>query len=224
MTPLVGVPVGKLQTALRGLLLYVLSQYAQTSIVVFEKLATAITIPSLRSSLRTVGVSAPKEVKQMKKFVFPLLAVAVVTTGLIAGRARPNQKRTSVTPSTIVFTFTDYGTDGSVLGVSRMTRRQFSDGTWKTRVELPDGTFRDSSGRITPGNLVTPAEYRAHTTDRLQDSVLGYNVVIQLDARQQAWYSPELDTLLQHVIYDKDGTLSDVLEAVEITEGEPSKP
>lgn len=159
----------------------------------------------------------------MKKIVFPLVAGAVVTTGLIVGWARPNTKRTSVTPSTIVYTFTEYGTDGSVVGVSRMTRKQFSDGTWKTRQELPDGTFRNSSGRITPGNLVTPAEYRAHTTDRVQDSVLGYNVVIYLDARQQAWYSPELDTLLKHVIYDKDGTLADVLEAVEIKEGVPSK-
>lgn len=159
----------------------------------------------------------------MKKFVFPLLAVAVVTAGLVAGRARSNQKRTSVTPSTIVFTFTEYGTDGSVVGVSRMTRKQFSDGTWTIRQELPDGTLRHSRGGITPGNLLTPAEYRAHTTDRLQDSVLGYNVVIYLDARQQAWHSPELDTLLKHVTYDKDGTLNDVLEAVEITEGEPSK-
>ena len=136
-------------------------------------------------------------------------------------RALPKQKRTSVTPSTIVSTFTEYGTDGSVVGVSRITRRQFSDGTWKIRQELPDGTFRESSGGITPGNLFTPAEYRAHTADRLQDSVLGYNVVIYLDARQQAWYSPELDTLLKHVSYDKDGTVADVVEAVEITEGEP---
>ena len=223
MIPLVGVTVGKLQAAFGGLLLYVQSKYAQSSIVAFEKLATAITIPSFRSSRRTVGVSAPKEVKPMKKLVFPLLAVAVVSAGLIAGRARPNQKRTSVTPSTIVFTFTEYGTDGSVVGVSRITRQQFSAGTWKNRQELPDGTFRESSGGITPGNLVAPAEYRAHTTDRLQDSVLGYSVVIQLDARQQAWYSPELDTLLKHVTYDKDGTLADVLEAVEITEGEPSR-
>jgi hypothetical protein len=159
----------------------------------------------------------------MKKFVFALLAVAVVAAGLIDGRARPNQKRINVTPSTIVFTFTEYGTDGSVVGVSRITRRQFSDGAWKIRQQLPDGTFRESSGGITPGNLLTPAEYRARTTDRLQDSVLGYNVVIYLNARQQAWHSPELDTLLKHVTYDKDGTLNDVLEAVEITEGEPSK-
>ena len=156
------------------------------------------------------------------KILLSVSVIVVVATGVVIGRvmARP-QKRSSVTPSTIVYKMTEYGVDGQVVAETKMTRRQYSNGEWRIFQEGPNGQTYNSRGKFSPETKPTAEEYRANTTDRLQSSLLGYSVIIQTDPSGQVWYAPDLDTKLKSVIYDENGELSSVTEATEIEVGEP---
>jgi hypothetical protein len=69
----------------------------------------------------------------------------------------------------------------------------------------------------------TIAEYERAAAEfgRREDQLLGYRVFIQKNEREEFWYAPDLDSVLKAVSYNKDGSISDVTEAISVTPGEP---
>jgi len=155
-----------------------------------------------------------------------LLVGLASVAGIFTARYRVDSKvrRTTMTPGTITSILTDYAPDGTETGSWTITRRQYSDGTWKTHIDNMNGEPFDSSGRINPASLTTPEDFAVHAVamGRRQDRVLGYRVFVQKDpSGTEVWYSPELDTVLKEVIY-KQGKLDSVTEAVSVTIGQPN--
>lgn len=161
-----------------------------------------------------------------RRLLIGFCVVLVVIGGIIAGRvrARPNV-RTNATALTIVSKVTDYGTDGSILGVYTQVRRQYSDGTWKVHLDVPGKKAFDSSGRIDVSRLLSADVYAAGalSAGQKEGQFLGYTVYVQTDPNgTEFWYAPELDTMLKEVVYSKkDGKLDTVVEAISIQLGEP---
>ncbi len=161
-----------------------------------------------------------------RKFLMGLLILLVSIGGILAGRGRANSggRRSTMTAATITSRMTDYAPNGTVNGTWVMTRRQYTDGSWKTHIDNVNGKPFDSSGRINPASLPTREDFAAHAIamGRGQDQVLGYTVFIQKDpSGTEVWYSPELDTPLKEVIY-QHGKLDTVIETVSVTLGEPN--
>jgi hypothetical protein len=161
-----------------------------------------------------------------RRILIGLMVVIVVSVGIIAGRADAGiERRSSMPPVTVVSLVTDYGTDGSILGRYRKVRRQYADGSWKTHMDNPwNGQTYESSGRVDPKKVPTAGDFanRATALGRPVDYVLGYQVFVQKEARYEVWYCPQLGTILKEVFYNKDGTLADVTEAIEIVQGPPA--
>lgn len=161
-----------------------------------------------------------------RRILIGLMVVAVVAVGIIAGRAGAGTtRRSSMPPVTVVFSVTDYGTDGSILARYRRIRHQYADGSWKIHQDNPRGGQPfNSSGRVDPKKVPTADDFANHATalGRPVDYVLGYQVFVQKEARYDVWYCPELGTILKEVFYDKDGSLDSVTEATEIVQGQPA--
>lgn len=159
-----------------------------------------------------------------RQILIGVCVLLVVAAGIIAGRVRARpQVRTSMTALTLTSKFTDYGTDGSVLGAYTQVRRQYSDGRWTLNLEGGPKTYT-SNGRINVSDLLTPGAYSAGARERgrQESQVLGYRVFIQKDPNgTEFWYCPELDTLLKEIEFSKDGKLLSVTEAVSVQLGEP---
>jgi hypothetical protein len=87
-----------------------------------------------------------------------------------------------------------------------------------------DGTPFQSSGRVNPSTVPTVEEYARASADvgRPEAQLLGYRVFIERNERDELWYSPDLAAVLKAISYNKDGSISDVTEAISVTRGEPS--
>jgi len=162
----------------------------------------------------------------MKKRLLMILVIGlVVAAGIIAGRARANRniRRTSWPAATIVLQQTEYGLKGEVLITVTLVRYQHSDGTWEQHGNRGDSKPQHSRGRVDPARVPTIAEYERAAAEfgRREDQLLGYRVFIQKNEREEFWYAPDLDAVLKAVSYNKDGSISDVTEAISVTPGEP---
>jgi hypothetical protein len=165
-----------------------------------------------------------KGTNMKRRLLLVLLIVLVSIGGLVAGRRMSSKAdRTSMTAVTITSQMTEFAPDGTSLGTRIVTRRQYADGRWKTRIDNLDGKPLESSGRIDPASLATVDEWIAHARahGRRQDQILGYTVFIQSDpSGTEIWHCPELDTPLKEVIYH-NGKASSLTEAVSVVVGQP---
>lgn len=161
-----------------------------------------------------------------RRLLMLLLIVAVVAAGIIAGRARANRnaRRASWPAVTIVSRITEYGLGGEVLHTATLVRRQHADGRWEQQINhRGNGKPFNSKGQIDPGTAPTVQEYERAAAEfgRREDQILGYRVFVQENEREAFWISPELDAVLKSISYNKDGSISDITEAVLITPGPP---
>jgi hypothetical protein len=159
-----------------------------------------------------------------RRLLFGLLIVLVSIGGLVArGQMSSKPHRTSMAAVTITSQLTEFAPDGTSLGTWTVSRRQYADGRWKTRIDNLNGKPFESSGRTDPASLATVDEWAAHARahGRKQDQILGYTVFIQRDSSgTEIWHCPELDTPLKEVIYH-NGKPSSVTEAVSVVVGHP---
>jgi hypothetical protein len=159
----------------------------------------------------------------MKKPVLMFLLIAtIIAAGLIAGHtsANRNTKRTKWPAATIISQQTEYGPNGEILSSTRIVRHQHPDGSWEQHTtNSRNGQSSRTTGRIDLSTAPTVNDYvqAAAETGRPETQLLGYRVFIQKNAREEFWYSPELDAVLKAVRYNDDGSISDVTEAVLIT-------
>ena len=161
-----------------------------------------------------------------KRLLMIVLMGVVVAAGIIAGTSRANKskKRTIWPAATIVLQLTEYGSDGEVLNTRKLVRYQHGNGTWENHMDdRGNGTPFRSSGRVNPSTRPTVEEYARAAADfgRPEAQFLGYRVFIQKDERDEFWYAPDLDAMLKEIRYNKDGSISDITEAISVTPGEP---
>jgi hypothetical protein len=162
----------------------------------------------------------------MKRILIGALVVLVIAGGIVAGRVRARPYvRTSLTALTITSKITDYGIDGAVVGVYTKIRKQYSDGSWKNRVEIPGHPTRESSGRIDLSDVPSTEVYaeKALARGNTVETYLGYTVYVQRDPNgTEFWYCPELDSMLKEVEHSrKDGKLESITETLSIRLGQP---
>lgn len=154
------------------------------------------------------------------------LVIGWAVAGLAIGRSISHQQR-KFHGATIVYRLTEYDPDGKVLGVTNMTRFQWADGSWVNHQVGPTGKTRDSSGKIPLQGRPAPDDYwsRALSQGQRTGELLGTRIVIhplgRSGERGEVWYSPDKEAMLKQISYGKDGTVSLILEAVEIRDGEP---
>ena len=106
----------------------------------------------------------------------------------------------------IVFHVTDYD-KGAVSKTYSLKREVDSVGNW-THAQVKDGVVTPMShGQIKNGQISSQGE---------PTQFLGYNVLFQKSENTEFWYSPELNDFLKISVKNKDGSLSTVMEAVDI--------
>lgn len=162
-----------------------------------------------------------------KRLLMVLLIGAVVAGGIVAGRVRANRnsKRAMWPAVTIVSQITEFGSKGEVLSRTTMVRRQHVDGRWEQEInDRGNGEPFTSRGQVDPSTVPTVEQYERAAADfgRREDQMLGYRVFVQTNDREEFWYSPELDAVLKAIRYNKDGSISDLTEAITITPGAPN--
>lgn len=182
---------------------------------------------------KTAVVNAPDSVTETQRkalhmrsrILMGLLVALISIGGFVAGRSRTNSKvrRTTIAAATITSQQTEFFADGiTEAGTRIVTRRQYSDGRWKTHMENAYGEPFNSSGRIDPASKPTAEEWAAYSiaNGRRQDEVLGYKVWVQHDpSGTEVWYCAELDTVLKVILY-QDGKLSSITEPISVVVGE----
>lgn len=148
--------------------------------------------------------------------------LGLVVVGITTARVVGLDKTLPYPEATIVYRLTEYDVEGRAVAISEMIRRQWADGSWHNHQVFANGTVREAKGRVNTDLLPDPAEHwvQANKQSLRTFEHLGYRVSISEDERGETWYAPDLGAMLKETKYTKEGTVSLVLEAVEIRPGD----
>ena len=143
-----------------------------------------------------------------------ILLVAVIIVGSFSVGLGLSEYRKRA-PIIIHYTITEYNEDGTIYDTSKSLRVCNRRGEWSETQILSNGKLHTASGKYTPRD-----DLLASYPDARREEILGRTVAVLFVRNAEVWYDPSTYQLLKEISYTDETrqTISDVVEAVEITE------